>query len=59
MTVFLKAVFGIMIFVGLFVIMCATCVMVIAPDWLFFTAGMIGYAVIGIAAVGFKVLDRK
>lgn len=59
MTVFLKGLFGIMIFVGLFVILCATCVMVIAPDWLFFTAGMIGYAVIGIAAVGFKVLDRK
>lgn len=59
MTGFLKGLFGIMIFVGLFVIMCATCVMVLSPDWLSFTAGMIGYAVIGIAAVGYKVLDRK
>lgn len=59
MTKAIKAISALVILMGMAMAFGATIIMVILPDWWSFTAGMIGFLMIGIGAVVFKLLDNK
>lgn len=59
MTRAIKILSALFIMAGLMLALSATCIMVILPDWWSFTAGMIGFVLIGIGAVGYKITDHQ
>lgn len=59
MTHAIKALFALIILAGMVITFFATCIMVILPDWWSFTAGMIGFALIGTGALVYKLLDNR